>query len=512
MAARDVSNPSSVLQSLSGSNSSILAGTTHPKSDIVSDVNEGDWITELFGISFATPKDIYTFTSNLESGKYRVLSELTRDKRQEVMNTISSMWNKLVVEKTDASVSALQSIPQNDITVSEFFSVSFETLVDINDLTRDIETGKYEALLSQLTVERRNEVIEDVFDYWKSFEDNSPNNLNFGIVATCITKSTSYAGAAVATTKAQPQVNSIFRPLVVDPVFNGVNIFIPHKVVKKVSARLEHTLYGYFIGKRLAFPVVEYYARQNWGKHGLKIVMMNTNGFFSLNLIQSLLKDELTRIPIWVKLHDIPLQVFEEDGISLIATFIGKPIMLDSYTSSMCKDSWGRSSFARFLIEINSEADLVDVVTIGIPSLTGDDFTKETIRVDPPIVTTSNVVAPTVKKSNDGFQMVGKKKKRKGKSKSTNGGQLVGPFVKQTVRYEPKAIPSTPKKETTNVSNPSKSSSVLKTAETSPMKVNFTTSNSFFALNDEEEVENVCNESANLFKTGGSSSFTAVAG
>ncbi|GJZ70348.1 hypothetical protein Tco_0633898 [Tanacetum coccineum] len=56
--------------------------------------------------------------------------------------------------------------------------------------------------------------------------------------------------------------------------------------------------------------------------------------------------------------------------------------MLDSYTSSMCNDSWGSSSFARCLIEVNSEADLVDVVTIGIPSLSEDDFTKETIHVE----------------------------------------------------------------------------------------------------------------------------------
>nr|GEV26534.1 ribonuclease H-like domain-containing protein [Tanacetum cinerariifolium] len=46
--------------------------------------------------------------------------------------------------------------------------------------------------------------------------------------------------------------------------------------------------------------------------------------------------------------------------------------MLDSYTISMCNDSWGRSSFARCLIEVNSEADLVNVVTIGVPLLTGD--------------------------------------------------------------------------------------------------------------------------------------------
>nr|GEV37454.1 hypothetical protein [Tanacetum cinerariifolium] len=49
--------------------------------------------------------------------------------------------------------------------------------------------------------------------------------------------------------------------------------------------------------------------------------------------------------------------------------------------------------------------------------------------VSPHIVTTSNVVAPTVVRTNDGFQTVGtkkkkKKKKKKGKSKASNGGQF----------------------------------------------------------------------------------------
>ncbi|GKD33161.1 zinc knuckle CX2CX4HX4C containing protein [Tanacetum coccineum] len=389
------------------------------------------------------------------------------------------------------------------------------------------------------------------------------------------TTSSSYVGAAGASIMSQPQVNFNFRPLVADPVFNGINISIPRKVVEKVSARLEHTLYGYFIGKRLTFPVVEYYAQNNWGKHGLKRVMMNTKVFFFFkfeskvglkavlesgpwmicntliflkkwSMSTSLLKKELTRIPIWVKLHDVPLQFFEEDGISLIATFIEKHIMLDSYTSSKCKDLWGRSSFAQCLIEVNSQADLVYSVTIGIPSLKGDDFTKETIHVEyewrsprcdeckifchvhdhfpkkmasPPIVTTSYVVAPTVEKSNDGFQTVGKKRRGEVNPSLLMVVRFTGPFVKQTMRYEPKATTSAPKKGATNVSNPSKSSSMLKTADTSPKNDDFTTSNSFFALNDEEEddeeVENVYDESANLVpnkNTGGSSSFTAAAG
>ncbi|GJU01156.1 zinc knuckle CX2CX4HX4C containing protein [Tanacetum coccineum] len=315
------------------------------------------------------------------------------------------------------------------------------------------------------------------------------------------TKSTSYAGAASAS---EPKVNSNFYTLVADPVFKGVNISIPRKVVEKVSTRFEHTLYGYFIRKRMAFLVVEYYASNNWAKHGLKRIMMNSKGFFFFKcnsragleavleggpwLIRKssiilkkwlmntrLLKEELTRIPIWVKLHDVPIQVFEED-----------------------------------------EADFVDVVTIGIPSLFGDGFTTETICVDPPIVTTSNVVTPSVEKTNDGFQTVGKKKKRKGKSNSTNSGQFAGPLVKQNVRYEPKATTSAPKKGVTNVGNTSQSTSMLKTTGYSSKKDNLSMSNSYSALNDEEEdVQNVYDESANLLqntKAGGSSSFTATAG
>nr|GEX17831.1 zinc knuckle CX2CX4HX4C [Tanacetum cinerariifolium] len=183
------------------------------------------------------------------------------------------------------------------------------------------------------------------------------------------------------------------------------------KVVQKVNSMYLNTLYGYFIGKRMAFPVVEYYAKTNWAKHGLKRIMMNAKGFFFFQfgmsqgledvleggpwmvcnspiiikkwtVKTSLLKEELTRIPVWIKFHDIPLQVFEEEGVSLIASYLGKPIMMDSITSSMCKDAWGRSSFARCLVEINSDSDFLDKISIGVPDIDGPGFTKETISVE----------------------------------------------------------------------------------------------------------------------------------
>ncbi|GKE73373.1 hypothetical protein Tco_1535414, partial [Tanacetum coccineum] len=68
----------------------------------------------------------------------------------------------------------------------------------------------------------------------------------------------------------------------------------------------------------------------------------------------------------------------------------------------------------------------------------------------------------------------------------------------------------------TNVGNVSNSSSLLKNMVNSPNQDNITSSNYFASLNkdieDEEEVENVFDETANLFnsKTGGRSSFKAV--
>ncbi|GJS77179.1 integrase, catalytic region, zinc finger, CCHC-type containing protein [Tanacetum coccineum] len=69
----------------------------------------------------------------------------------------------------------------------------------------------------------------------------------------------------------------------------------------------------------------------------------------------SLKCDEVTKVPVWVKLYNVPLVAYLEDRLSLIDTQVGKPIMLDAFTSSMRADSWGRICFARALIEVNAE-------------------------------------------------------------------------------------------------------------------------------------------------------------
>nr|GEY66014.1 hypothetical protein [Tanacetum cinerariifolium] len=62
-------------------------------------------------------------------------------------------------------------------------------------------------------------------------------------------------------------------------------------------------------------------------------------------------------------------------------------------------------------------------------------YQRQTFVSIPIIVITPNVPTPTVAMTNDGFQTMGKKKK-KGTSKSTNSGQTGGHSVKQNLRKD----------------------------------------------------------------------------
>ncbi|GKC06255.1 hypothetical protein Tco_0997865 [Tanacetum coccineum] len=62
-------------------------------------------------------------------------------------------------------------------------------------------------------------------------------------------------------------------------IVQGAHVAIPLVSVEEVSSRFANTLYGYFIGKRLAFPIVEIYVKYAWAKYGIERVMLN-HGFF----------------------------------------------------------------------------------------------------------------------------------------------------------------------------------------------------------------------------------------
>ncbi|XP_022007438.1 uncharacterized protein LOC110906644 [Helianthus annuus] len=220
-------------------------------------------------------------------------------------------------------------------------------------------------------------------------------------------KPMSYADTVVA--NGLKKVN--FRSLASSAIQDGCDVVLPRESVRSVQDKLANTLYGYFLGDRIAFPVVDYYVRTHWKKYGLSKTMMKANGFFFFKFndevgLSNALKDgpwiirsqplfldvwtpttklekkEVKKVQVWVKIHEVPLAAYTEDGLSLIAITIGEPKMLDSFTTSMCIDAWGRSSYARALIEISAENELREEITMAIPEPDGEGFIKETLYVE----------------------------------------------------------------------------------------------------------------------------------
>ncbi|GKE46276.1 putative reverse transcriptase domain, ribonuclease H-like domain, aspartic peptidase domain protein, partial [Tanacetum coccineum] len=94
-------------------------------------------------------------------------------------------------------------------------------------------------------------------------------------------------------------------------------------------------------------------------KSRLSKLMKSDNGVF---LFQFDTKDDMDQViehGPWL-IRNTPLILNKwAPNISLkpdVVTKVGKPIMLDAFTSSMCVDSWGRISFGRALIEIHTNS------------------------------------------------------------------------------------------------------------------------------------------------------------
>ncbi|GJS11974.1 RNA-directed DNA polymerase, eukaryota, reverse transcriptase zinc-binding domain protein [Tanacetum coccineum] len=95
-----------------------------------------------------------------------------------------------------------------------------------------------------------------------------------------------------------------------------------------------------------------------------------------------LLKEDVGNVPVWVKLHGIPVMAFSEDGLSTIATKLGTPLMLDSYTSDMCLQSWGMSSYARVMIELQADMELKDNIVVAMPKIMAEGYYTCTVHVE----------------------------------------------------------------------------------------------------------------------------------
>ncbi|GJR19950.1 zinc knuckle CX2CX4HX4C containing protein [Tanacetum coccineum] len=190
----------------------------------------------------------------------------------------------------------------------------------------------------------------------------------------------------------------------------GAHVAIPLAVVNEISAKFDNTLYGYFIGSGLAFPIVKNYVCNAWAQYGFESAIFR-EGFFLfkfssheglikvlhggpwfiksrplvLNLWSAntkMKKEDCKKVPVWVKIHKVPVVAFSEVGLSLITTQLGRPLMLDAHTSDLCLDLWGPMTYARVLIELSFDQAIMDSVIVVVPFPNGTGHSLDKLDVE----------------------------------------------------------------------------------------------------------------------------------
>nr|GEV21856.1 hypothetical protein [Tanacetum cinerariifolium] len=84
------------------------------------------------------------------------------------------------------------------------------------------------------------------------------------------------------------------------PEGNGINVVVLVDSIRAISERFANIAYVFFLEKKVAYHVVSNYHPN-----------------------ENLLKEYVSTVPVWVKLHGVTITAFNEDGLSAIATKLG---------------------------------------------------------------------------------------------------------------------------------------------------------------------------------------------
>ncbi|KAJ9535296.1 hypothetical protein OSB04_un001608 [Centaurea solstitialis] len=168
---------------------------------------------------------------------------------------------------------------------------------------------------------------------------------------------------------------------------------------------------AHFVGASMPFFVLNNNLNRLWRRCGLVNVASNYKGYYLLKFNNEegmkyvlengpwmingvplfvkkwevgyyLEKPDLKKLPLWVNLYGVPLEVWNIQGLSELASGIGVPLALDRATEERCLKQTGRAGFARVLIEVAAERSICDEVVCLVPSLDGLSEKEVVVRAE----------------------------------------------------------------------------------------------------------------------------------
>ncbi|XP_026444822.1 uncharacterized protein LOC113345235 [Papaver somniferum] len=148
---------------------------------------------------------------------------------------------------------------------------------------------------------------------------------------------------------------------------------------------------GYFIGRKLSYSMVKDAAAKVWmTKSEVSITLHSSNSFvfkflnsedrnlaldhgafyisgsffFVVRPWSPLIENsiaEMKSIHVWMLIYNVPIHLWNNLGLVLIASFVGKPLMIDD-----CTINKTRLSYARVLVEINFDCQFPSAIPLWI--------------------------------------------------------------------------------------------------------------------------------------------------
>ncbi|GJV44787.1 RNA-directed DNA polymerase, eukaryota, reverse transcriptase zinc-binding domain protein [Tanacetum coccineum] len=160
----------------------------------------------------------------------------------------------------------------------------------------------------------------------------------------------------------------------------GIEVVIfDEEIVSEGSKKWELTVCGYFVGYKMSYQELRYNLFRMWGKFGLKSIISNGNGVFLFKFRSN--EAEPNKLPLWVRLRNLPLEAWTTKGISAVASRLGTPQIMDQTTAQMCKVGYVRIGFARVLIDVEAEKRLPDKIEIIYKNRDGMVTAKKSVDV-----------------------------------------------------------------------------------------------------------------------------------
>ncbi|KAL2231086.1 UNVERIFIED_CONTAM: hypothetical protein Sindi_1703000 [Sesamum indicum] len=153
--------------------------------------------------------------------------------------------------------------------------------------------------------------------------------------------------------------------------------------IRNGSKRWKTTAVGYFLGKRSYFHHLKEYALSVWPGlrefksvadmediieggpwlfQGQPIVLQKWESGMVLRKLKH------TQVPVWVKLRHLPVELWTEEGLSIVASGVGKPLYPDAITKACT-----RLDFARVCVMLDVNSKMPKHIIIMTPDEEGGE-------------------------------------------------------------------------------------------------------------------------------------------